>query len=180
MPRARSRPDRSGPPRPHAQAPLARRGRAQVFKLGERGEQARHTPRQRVVAEVAAEPKRTRPLGGATPHPQKRCAPYRTRAPYPWDGMPLEYSVVTSRARGPPLRVQQRPCCRTAPGRRPRPRSTPPTCFRRHAALLGAEPTDPTLLGRTHNRRWQEGGTHRYLRWMSAESELGTLPVSAL
>jgi hypothetical protein len=51
----------------------------------------------------------------------------------------------------------------------------PPTC----RALLGAEPTDPTLLGRTRKRRWQEGGTHKYASLVSAESELGTLPFSA-
>ena len=55
----------------------------------------------------------------------------------------------------------------------------PPTCIPRHAALLGAEPTDPTLLGRTRKRRWQGGGTHSDSRLVSAESELGTLPVSA-
>ena len=55
----------------------------------------------------------------------------------------------------------------------------PPRCPR-HAALLGAEPTDPTLLGRTRKRRWQEAGTHRYPRLVSAESELGTLPFSLL
>ena len=48
------------------------------------------------------------------------------------------------------------------------------------AVPLGAEPTDPTLLGRTRKRRWLEGGTHSDARLMSAESELGTLPVSAL
>ncbi len=45
---------------------------------------------------------------------------------------------------------------------------------------LGAVPTDPTLLGRTRKRRWQEGATHSSTRLVSAESELGTLPVSAL
>jgi predicted DNA-binding transcriptional regulator AlpA len=51
----------------------------------------------------------------------------------------------------------------------------PPTC-----RALGAEPTDPTLIGRTRKRRWQEGGTHSLPRLMSAESQLGTLPVSLL
>ena len=64
------------------------------------------------------------------------------------------------------------PCSRTAP--LDAPGMQPP----RHAALLGAEPTDPTLLGRTRKRRWQEGGTHRSVSSVSAESELGTLPVS--
>ena len=50
----------------------------------------------------------------------------------------------------------------------------PPTC-----RTLGAEPTDPTLLGRTRKRRWQEGGTHSNESLVSAESQLGTLPVSA-
>jgi hypothetical protein len=50
-------------------------------------------------------------------------------------------------------------------------------CTPRHAALLGAEPTDPTLLGRTRSKN---GGTHRYRRLVSAESELGTLPFSLL
>ena len=83
--------------------------------------------------------------------------------------VPLEYSLVTSRARGPILRVPQQPCCRTAPD------IHPSTC-----RALGAEPTDPTLLGRTCKRHWQEGGAHRYERLVSAESELGTLPVSSL
>jgi hypothetical protein len=50
----------------------------------------------------------------------------------------------------------------------------PPTC-----RAVGAEPTHPTLLGRTCKRRWLEGGTHRHVSLVSAESELGTLPVSA-
>ena len=56
----------------------------------------------------------------------------------------------------------------------------PPTCHPRHAALLGAVPTDPTLLGRKRKRHWQEGGTHRIVSLVSAESELGTLPVRIL
>ncbi len=44
---------------------------------------------------------------------------------------------------------------------------------------LAAEPTDPTLLGRTRKRNWQEGGTYSEVSLVSAESELGTLPVSA-
>jgi hypothetical protein len=48
------------------------------------------------------------------------------------------------------------------------------------AVPLGAEPTDPTLLGRTRKRRWLEGGTHSNLSNVSAESELGTLPLSML
>ncbi len=72
---ARSRADRSDPPRPHAQMPLARRGHAQSIKIGERGERARHAPIQFIVLEVSAHPKRTWPLGGTTPHPQQRCAP---------------------------------------------------------------------------------------------------------
>jgi hypothetical protein len=51
----------------------------------------------------------------------------------------------------------------------------PPTC-----RALGAEPTDPTHVGRTRKRPWQEGGTHNSISFVSAESELGTLPVSAL
>ena len=50
------------------------RGHAQISKLRERRERARHTPVEFVREEVAAHPKRTRPLGGTTPHPQQRCA----------------------------------------------------------------------------------------------------------
>ena len=51
----------------------------------------------------------------------------------------------------------------------------PPTC-----RAVGAEPTDPTLLGRTRKRRWQnQGHAHKNNSLVSAESELGTLPVSA-
>jgi hypothetical protein len=35
-------------------------------------------------------------------------------------------------------------------------------------------------ISRTRKRRWQEGGTHRCVSLVSAESELGTLPVSVL
>jgi hypothetical protein len=86
---ARSSADRSDPPRPHVQAPLARRGNAQVRKLCERRERARHTPSQQVRAKVAAH---TRSglgrSGGATPHPHQPCAPFGTRALYPigWGG----------------------------------------------------------------------------------------------
>ncbi len=41
-------------------------------------------------------------------------------------------------------------------------------------------PTDPTLLRRKRKRRWQEEGTHRTKSLVSAESQLGTLPVSLL
>jgi hypothetical protein len=51
----------------------------------------------------------------------------------------------------------------------------PPTC-----RALGAVPTDPTLLGRTRKRRWQEEATHSDVSVVSAESELGTLPVSVV
>jgi hypothetical protein len=50
----------------------------------------------------------------------------------------------------------------------------PPTC-----RALGAVPTDPTLISWTRKRRWQEGGTHSNESLVSAESQLGTLPVSA-
>jgi hypothetical protein len=148
---ARSRAHRSDPPRPHVKTPLARRGHAQSIKIGERRERARHTPRQRIVAEVAAHPKRTRPLGGATPHPQQPCAP---TAPAHRAHMPLEYSSVTSRAPRSPLRAPQRPCCRTAPARCPKHASP------RHAARSEQSRPIPTLLGRTCKRRWQEGATH--------------------
>jgi hypothetical protein len=44
----------------------------------------------------------------------------------------------------------------------------------------GAEPTDPTRVSYTRKRFWQEEGTHKNTRLMSAESELGKLPVSLL
>ncbi len=127
MPRARSRADRSDPPRPRAQTPLARRGHAQFYKIGERGERARHTPIQLIVAEGAANPKRTRPLGGTTPHPRPRCAPTVPAHRTPSGGLPLEYSVVTSWARIPSES--------TATALLPqRPYSMLPTCIPRHAA----------------------------------------------
>jgi hypothetical protein len=99
--------------------------------------------------------------------------PYRTRAPYPFEGGPLEYSSVTSRARVPSES--------TATALLPHhPARCPRHASPRYAALLGAEPTDPTLLRRTRKRRWQEAGTHRYARLMSAESGFGTLPCSLL
>ncbi len=58
------------------------------------------------------------------------------------------------------------------------PCSMSPTCFPRHAALLGAEPTVPTLLRRTRKRHRQEAGTHSSSRLVSADSQLGTLPCS--
>jgi hypothetical protein len=51
----------------------------------------------------------------------------------------------------------------------------PPTC-----RALGAEPTVPTHISRTRKRRWRKGGTHSAKRLVSADSELGTLPVSEL
>ena len=120
MPRVRSRADRSDPPRPHAQTPLARRGHAQCTKIGERGERARHTPRQRVLVEVAAHPKRTRPLGGATPHPQQPGAPTVPAHRNPQEGVPLEYSLVTSRARGALLAFHNSPAAASTPARCPR------------------------------------------------------------
>jgi hypothetical protein len=125
---ARSRADRSDPTlAARAQAPLARRGHAQCIKLGERGERARHTPRQRVVVEVAAHPERTRPLGGPTPHPLQRCAPTVPAHRTPSGGVPLEYSVVTSRARVP---SESTPTALLPH----RPYSMPQTCTPRHAA----------------------------------------------
>jgi hypothetical protein len=50
----------------------------------------------------------------------------------------------------------------------------------RTCRALGAEPTDQTLLPHAHKLRWLEGGTHSSTRLVSAESELGTLPVSML
>jgi hypothetical protein len=51
----------------------------------------------------------------------------------------------------------------------------PPTC-----RALGAEPTDPTQHQPHAQALRDEGGTHSKYRLVSAESELGTLPVSAL
>jgi hypothetical protein len=87
MPRARSRADRSDPPRPHAQTPLARRGHAQCTKIDERGERARHTPSQLIVEEVSAHPERTRPLGRCYAAPTATMCPYGTRAlnPTGWE-----------------------------------------------------------------------------------------------
>ena len=51
----------------------------------------------------------------------------------------------------------------------------PPTC-----RALGAEPSDPTQHQPHAQALRDEGGTHSEYRLVSAESELGTLPVSAL
>jgi hypothetical protein len=88
--------------------------------------------------------------------------------------VPLEYSVVTSRARVPSES--------TATALLPhRPHSMPQTCTPQHAAHTRsrADRSDPP---RPHaqKRRWQQGGTHSCPRLMSAESQLGTLPVSVL
>jgi hypothetical protein len=78
-PRHAARSEQIRPIRPSSAArksAVGSRWYAQVIKIGECGERARHTPRQRVVEEVSAHPKRTRPLGGSTtPHPQQPCAP---------------------------------------------------------------------------------------------------------
>ena len=175
MPCVRSRADRSDPTSAaRAQTPLARRGHAQVLKIDERGEPARHTPRQRIVAEVSAHPKRTRPLGRCYAAPTATMCPYGTRAPYSigWGGpLSTPYSH----------RVPEVPSESTATALLPhRPPSMPTTCTPPTCPVLGAEPADPTLLGRTRKRRWQEGGTYKNARLVSAESELGTLPVSEL
>ena len=75
------------------------------------------------------------------------------------------------RVQGSPLRAPQQALL---PHRPPldAPDMHPPTC-----RALGAEPTDPTLLGHTHrNAGGNKGGTHRN---ESVVSALGTLPVSA-
>ncbi len=56
----------------------------------------------------------------------------------------------------------------------------PQTCIPPTCRALGAVPTNPTLIGCTRKCRWQEGGTHSDSSLVSAESELGTLPVSLL
>jgi hypothetical protein len=99
--------------------------------------------------------------------------PLRYPRTVPIGGLPLENSLVTSRARGPILRVPQQPCCRTVPFDAPD--MHPPTC-----CALGAEPTDPTRVSYTRKRRWQDRSTHSDSRLISAESELGKLPVSLL
>jgi hypothetical protein len=111
--------------------------------------------------------------GGATSHPQQPCAPtvpaHRTHG----RGCPLS-TPYSHRGQGSRLRAPQQALLSH------RPRSMPPTCIPPTCCALGAEPTDPTLLGRTRKRCWQEGGKHSLSRLVSAESELGTLPVSLL
>ena len=84
-------------------------------------------------------------LGRSAPYyaaPTAMMCLHGTRAPYPWDGVPLE--VLLS-----PIACPRSPSESTATALLPhRPRSMPKTCIPRHAAPLGAEPTDPTLLGR--------------------------------
>jgi hypothetical protein len=116
MPRARSRAGRSDTPRPQAHTPVARSGHAQVRKIGERGERARHTPIQLIVLEGTAHPKRTPRYYAA---PTATMCPYGTREPYPWEGCPLS-TPYSHRVQGSPLRVPQQPCCRTALPRCPR------------------------------------------------------------
>jgi hypothetical protein len=174
-PRAWSRADRSDPPPPHAQAPLARRATHRYASLVSAESQIGTLPfslllLRRLLNRSAL----GRSGGGATPHPQQPCAltaPTNRRTP--WDGVPLEYSVVTSRARVPSESTATSPAA--APPRLDAPDMHPPTC-----RALGAEPTDPNVLGRTRKRRWQEGGTYRCARLVSVESELGTPPVSLL
>ena len=60
------------------------------------------------------------------------------------------------------------------------PRSMPQTCTP-DCDALGAEPIDRTPpRPHTQKSRWDKGGTHRYVSFVSAESQLGTLPVSVL
>ena len=65
-----SRADQSGRTSVARTNAVSSRGHAQRFKIDERRERARHTPSEFVRVEVAAHPKRTRPLGGTTPHRQ--------------------------------------------------------------------------------------------------------------
>jgi hypothetical protein len=171
---ARSRADRSDPPRLHAQAPVARRGHVQPCKIGERGEPARHTPRQRVVVQGAAHPKRTRPLGGSTtPHPRKRCALTVPAHRTPWEGRPLS-TPQSHRV----LEVSSQ-ITATSPAAAPPPLDAPdmhpPTC---RAARSRADRSDPPRP--QAQAPWQEEGTHSHVSLVSAESELGTLPFSLL
>jgi hypothetical protein len=96
--------------------------------------------------------------GGATPHPQQPCAPtvpaHRTHGM----GCPLS-TLVMRHARGSALRAPQQPCCRTAPARCPRHAPTP------GCRALGAEPTDPTLLGHTRRALCSKGARTCIQAW---------------
>ncbi len=108
--------------------------------------------------------------GGTTPHPQQRCAP---TVPAHCTHRRGEYSLVTSRASVPSgstataLRPHRPPRC---------PSHAFPDMSRTRSRADRSDPPRP----HARKRRWQEGGTHRNARLMSAESELGTLPFSEL
>ncbi len=144
-----------------------------MSKIGERREPARHTPRQRVRAEVSAHPKRTRPLGGATPHPLQRCA-HTVPAPVP-NRMRCPLSTPQSHRvpHGPLGEHCNSPAA--APPLLDAPDMHPPTW-----RALGAEPTDPDPPRPHTCKRRVTRGKHSSVSLVSAESELGTLPVSAL
>jgi hypothetical protein len=91
-----------------------------------------------------------------------RTVPAPTTTPLP---VPLQYYSVASSAKPTATAHTMHPTCSGG-------------CAARRA--LGAQPTDPTLLARTRKHRWREGVTHSNSRLVSAESELGTLPVSVL
>ncbi len=77
--------------------------------------------------------------------------PLRYPRSVPTQRVPLEYSSVTSRATVPSES--------TAMALLPhRPRSMPPTCQPPTCRALGAEPTDPTLLGRTRSKKGARTG----------------------
>jgi hypothetical protein len=174
MPHARSRADRSDPSPPHAQLPVARRGHAQPCKIDEHGERARQTPRQLIVVKGAAHPKRTRPLRRyyAAPAATMCLLRYPRTVPH---GMGYPLSTPQSHCvQGFPPRVPQQAFCRTAIARCPRHAS--PDMPRARSRADRSDPPRP----HTQKRRWQEGGAHSVRSFVSAESELGTLPFSLL
>jgi hypothetical protein len=169
---ARSRADRCDPPRPHAQTLLARGGTHISSRLMSAESELGTLP----VSKLLLRALHTR-IGLGRSAMLRRThsndVPLRYPRTVTMGGVPLEYSVVTSRARVPSESTAT--ALLPQPPPLDAPDMHPPTC-----RALGAEPTDPTPHQPHARTPWQEGGTHSCTRLVSAESELGTLPVSVL
>jgi hypothetical protein len=174
-PRARSRADRSDPPRPHAQTPLARGGTHSDVRLMNAESQLGTLPfsalkpsqlHTRSGLGRSAALRRTRSNHVPVRYPRALTTPSKTPL-----SVPLQCSLVTSSAKSTEKalllhrphdapNMHRRLCC-SSRARSRADRSDPP---RPHAQAPLA----------------RMGGTHSCVSNVSAESELGTLPLSAL
>ncbi len=170
MPRARSRADRSDPPRPHARKRHWQEGGTHSCESLVSAESELGTLSFSALKLSQLHTRSGLGRSAVLRRTHSSDVPLRYPRTVPMGGVPLEYSLVTSRAHGPLREYRNSPAA--APPLLDAPRHAPPDMPR---ARSRADRSDPP---RPHAQ--QQGGTHSSVRLVSAESELGTLPVSAL